>query len=86
MERIASLDVLRGLGVVGMLAAHIQLFAFPAVTRWNPTAYGDLSGLNLSTWLVNSILADGKFISIFKGREHPPPSQPDPKKKEEPKK
>ena len=65
MERIASLDVLRGLGVVGMLAAHIQLFAFPAVTRWNPTAYGDLSGLNLSIWLVNSILADGKFISIF---------------------
>ncbi len=27
----------------------------------------------------------GKFISIFKGREHPPPSQPPPAKKAEPK-
>jgi uncharacterized protein len=65
MGRIASLDVLRGLGVLGMLAAHIQLFAFPSLARWNPTAYGDLSGLNFWIWLVNSVLADGKFISIF---------------------
>ena len=65
MGRIASLDVLRGLGVLGMLAAHIQLFAFPSLARWNPTAYGDLAGLNWWVWLVNSILADGKFISIF---------------------
>ena len=65
MGRIASLDVLRGLGVLGMLAAHIQLFAFPSLARWNPTAYGDLSGLNWWIWLVNSVLADGKFISIF---------------------
>jgi uncharacterized protein len=57
--------VLRGLGVLGMLAVHIQLFAFPSLTRWNPTAYGDFSGLNWWVWLVNSILADGKFISIF---------------------
>lgn len=65
MGRIASLDVLRGLGVLGMLAAHIQLFAFPSLARWNPTAYGELDGLNFWLWLVNSILADGKFISIF---------------------
>jgi len=65
MGRIASLDVLRGLGVLGMLAAHIQLFAFPSLARWNPTAYGDFRGLNWWVWLVNSILADGKFISIF---------------------
>ena len=65
MGRIASLDVLRGLGVLGMLAVHIQLFAFPSLVRWNPTSYGDLSGLNWGIWLVNSILADGKFISIF---------------------
>jgi uncharacterized protein len=65
MGRIASLDVLRGLGVLGMLAAHIQLFAYPGLARWNPTAYGDLRGLNWWVWLVNSMLADGKFISIF---------------------
>ncbi len=63
--RIRSLDVLRGVGVLGMLAAHIQFFAFPMLARWNPTAYGDLRGLNWWVWLATSVLADGKFISIF---------------------
>jgi uncharacterized protein len=63
--RIRSLDVLRGVGVLGMLATHIQLFAFPSLARWNPTAYGDLQGLNWWVWVATSLLADGKFISIF---------------------
>jgi uncharacterized protein len=63
--RIKSLDVLRGVGVLGMLAVHIQLFAFPSVARWNPTAYGDFRGINWWVWLATSVLADGKFITIF---------------------
>jgi uncharacterized protein len=63
--RIRSLDVLRGVGVLGMLAVHIQLFAFPSLARWNPTAYGDLQGVNWWVWLATFVLADGKFISIF---------------------
>jgi uncharacterized protein len=63
--RIRSLDVLRGVGVLGMLATHIQLFAFPSLARWNPKAYGDLQGVNWWVWLTTSVLADGKFISIF---------------------
>src|SRR5256885_16927362 len=63
--RIASLDVLRGVGVLGMLAVHIQLFAFPSLARWNPTAYGDLRGLNWWVWLPPFGFADGKFIPIF---------------------
>jgi uncharacterized protein len=64
-SRIRSLDVLRGVGVLGMLVVHIQLFAFPSLARWNPTAYGDFRGLNWWVWLVTAVLADGKFISIF---------------------
>jgi uncharacterized protein len=48
-----------------MLAVHIQLFAFPILTRWNPTAYGDFTGLNWWVWLATAVLADGKFITIF---------------------
>src|SRR5215468_3671934 len=48
-----------------MLVVHMQLFAFPSVARWNPTAYGDFTGLNWWVWLVTSLLADGKFITIF---------------------
>jgi uncharacterized protein len=64
-SRIQSLDVLRGLGVLGMLSVHVQLFAFPSLARWNPTAYGEFTGLNWWAWLVTSLLADGKFIAIF---------------------
>jgi uncharacterized protein len=63
--RIKSLDALRGAGVLGMLAVHIQLFAFPSLARWNPTAYGDLTGVNWWVWLATFVLADGKFITIF---------------------
>ena len=63
--RIKSLDTLRGAGVLGMLAIHIQLFAFPSLARWNPTAYGDLTGVNWWVWLATLVLADGKFITIF---------------------
>lgn len=63
--RIKSLDALRGAGVLGMLAVHIQLFAFPSLARWNPTAYGNLTGINWWVWLASFVLADGKFITIF---------------------
>ena len=63
--RIASLDVLRGVGVLGMLAVHIQMFAYPMLARLNPTAYGDFQGTNRWVWLATSLLADGKFIAIF---------------------
>ena len=63
--RIRALDVLRGVGVLGMLAVHIQLFAFPTVARWNPNAWGEFIGIHWWAWLVTSVLADGKFISIF---------------------
>jgi uncharacterized protein len=63
--RIRSLDALRGVGVLGMLAVHIQLFAFPSVARWNPTVYGDFTGLNWWVWLMTLLFADGKFITIF---------------------
>jgi uncharacterized protein len=48
-----------------MLAVHIQLFAFPSLARWNPTAYGDFQGANWWVWLATAVLADGKFIAIF---------------------
>jgi uncharacterized protein len=51
--------------VLGMPAVHIQQFAFPTLARWNPTAYGDFTGLNWWVWLATALLADGKFITIF---------------------
>jgi len=64
-ERIASLDVLRGFAVLGILVMNIQAFSMPGSAYINPTTYGDLSGGNFVVWLVSHALADAKFMTIF---------------------
>jgi uncharacterized protein len=64
-ERIASIDVLRGFALLGILIMNIQSFSMIEAAYLNPTAYGDLSGLNRWVWTLSHILANEKFISIF---------------------
>lgn len=64
-ERIASIDVLRGFALLGILVMNIQSFSMIEAAYLNPTAYGDLSGLNRWVWTLSHIVANEKFISIF---------------------
>ena len=64
-ERIASLDVLRGFALLGILVMNIQSFAMVGVVYDNPTAYRNPTGANLVVWFLSHVLADQKFISIF---------------------
>ncbi len=64
-ERIVSLDVLRGFAVLGILAMNIGAFSMPAAAYFDPTAYGDLSGLNGWIWRITHVFADLKFMAIF---------------------
>src|SRR6476619_5262555 len=64
-ERIASIDVLRGVALLGILVMNIQSFSMPGDAYMNPSAYGDLTGANLWVWIICHLLADQKFISIF---------------------
>ncbi len=64
-DRIASLDVLRGFAVLGILVMNIQAFAMPLAAYFNPTVYGDLSGINFFVWLVSYLFVDQKFLSMF---------------------
>ncbi len=64
-ERITSIDVLRGVAVLGILVMNIQSFSMVGAAYLNPTAYGDLSGANFAVWLSSHILADRKFMTIF---------------------
>ncbi len=64
-ERIEALDVLRGVALLGILLVNIGAFSMPAAAYFNPSAYGDLSGVNGWVWRLTHLLADLKFMAIF---------------------
>ena len=64
-DRIVSLDVLRGIAVLGILIMNMQSFAMINAAYINPTAFGDLTGINKNVWVLSHIFADQKFLSIF---------------------
>jgi uncharacterized protein len=64
-ERIDSIDVLRGVAVLGILLMNIQSFSMIGAAYFNPTAYGDLTGVNWWVWVLCHIFADQKFMTIF---------------------
>ena len=64
-ERIQALDFLRGFAILGILIMNIQSFSMIEAAYMNPSAFGDLTGLNKIIWLLSHIFADTKFITIF---------------------
>ena len=64
-ERILSLDVLRGFAILGILFMNIQSFSMIEAAYINPTAYGDLTGINKWVWIISHIFTDQKFMTLF---------------------
>lgn len=64
-ERIRSLDLLRGFALLGILIINIQVFSMISAAYVNPTAYGDLSGVNGWVYVLSHVLADQKFMTLF---------------------
>ncbi len=66
-ERIESIDVLRGVAILGILLVNIFAFGLPEVARFNPTVYGDFSGLDALAWGAVHLFAEGTFLTLFSG-------------------
>ena len=64
-HRYDSLDLLRGIAVLGILLCNIWAFALPYAAYDNPAAYGDLTGLNYWAWWFPAVFAQEKFITLF---------------------
>ena len=64
-ERFATLDIVRGVAVMGILTMNIAAFALPFPAYANPAAYGGDSGLDLASWAFNFLIFDGKMRGLF---------------------
>src|SRR4029079_19331024 len=64
-ERIATLDIVRGVAVMGILAMNIVAFAMPGAAYPNPMAYGTEGPADLASWVFSFILIDGKMRGLF---------------------
>src|SRR5688572_7366752 len=65
VERIESLDLLRGFALLGILAMNIRSFATPFAAYMNPTLMFDFSGLNRLAFLFTHVVFDFKMMTLF---------------------
>lgn len=63
--RLPSLDIVRGVAVLGILLLNILAFALPDAAYVNPRAYGGWHGADLAAWAVNFVLFDGRMRGLF---------------------
>jgi uncharacterized protein len=63
--RIATLDILRGVAVLGILAMNIAAFSMPPQAYFNPIAFGNEGPADTAAWAVNFIFVDGKMRGLF---------------------
>lgn len=63
--RIATLDIVRGVAVMGILAMNIVGFALPFQSYMNPVALGPVGEADFASWAFSFILVDGKMRGLF---------------------
>jgi uncharacterized protein len=64
-NRIITLDVIRGIAVMGIFSVNVIAFAMIEAAYFNPGAMGGYTGANLAIWFANFIIIDGKMRSLF---------------------
>lgn len=64
-DRIATIDVVRGVAVLGILLPNIVAFAMPSYAYLDPTVYGGVEGASWWAWAITFVVADGKMRGLF---------------------
>ena len=64
-SRIATLDIVRGIAVMGILAMNIIAFAMPEQATFNPLAYGAQRTIDFVAYAFTFIFVEGKMRGLF---------------------
>ena len=64
-DRILTLDVIRGVAVMGIFSVNVVAFAMIEAAYINPAAYGGHTGADLLLWAANMLIVDGKMRTLF---------------------
>lgn len=65
MERLATVDAIRGFAVCGILIMNIVSMGLPGYAYIDPRYYGGATGGNLVAWALAYAFADGKMRMLF---------------------
>ncbi len=64
-DRINSLDILRGVALLGILLMNVVSLSLPDPAYWDPSGHGGDSGWNLRIFFFNSLFIEGSMRAIF---------------------
>lgn len=64
-DRIVTLDVIRGIAVMGIFSVNVVTFSMPIGAYFSPAGYGSWHGYDYALWVANFVLIDGKMRGLF---------------------
>ena len=64
-DRIATLDFIRGVAVMGILVANLPAFGLPEAAYFSPRAWGGQALADIAAWYATFVLVEGKMRGLF---------------------